>query len=119
MRAKVIIVEDDEAVLETLQLMLQNEFDVLVAKTGVEAINAFEFAKPDIVLMDILLPEMDGAEATREILKKYPNTVVIGITAYARRRGKDLIEAGAKEVLEKPFGRKLLVDTIKKYLESK
>ncbi len=118
MRIKVLIVEDDEAVLETLELMLKNEFDVIAVKTGVEAINAFEFAKPEVVLMDILLPEMDGAEATKEILKRSPDTVVIGITAYARRRGKDLINAGAKEVLEKPFGRKLLVETIKKYLRT-
>ncbi len=117
MKAKVLIVEDDEAVLETLQLMLEGEFNVIVARNGAEAVNIFEFVKPDVVLMDIFLPEMDGVQATKEILKKDPNAIVIGITAYARRRGRDLIEAGARELLEKPFGRKLVIDTIQKYLK--
>ena len=117
MKTKVLVVEDDEAVLETIQLMLLGEFNVLVARNGAEAINVFEFAKPDVILMDILLPEMDGVEATREILRRDPSVIIIGITAYAKRRGKDLLEAGAKDVIEKPFGRRLLIDTIKRYLK--
>ncbi len=119
MKTKVLVVEDDEAVLETIQLMLMGEFNVLIARTGNEAINVFEFAEPEVILMDILLPEKDGVEATKEILKRDPNVIVIGITAYARRRGKELLEAGAREVIEKPFGRRILIDTIKRHLRSR
>ncbi len=117
MRPKVLVVEDDDAVLETIQLMLMNEFNVLIARNGAEAIRLFEFAKPEVVLLDILLPDIDGVKVAEEILKRDQNAIIIGITAYARRRGKDLLNSGAKEVLEKPFGKTLLLDTIKKYLK--
>jgi len=92
MRPKVLVVEGDEAVLETIQLMLINEFNVLVARNGSEAINLFEFARPDVVVLDILLPDIDGVDVTREILRKNPDEVIIGISAYAKRRGKRFAE---------------------------
>lgn len=113
----VLIVEDDVAVLEVLQMMLSENYNVILAKNGKEAIYSYKMYKPDIVIMDIMLPEIDGIEATKEIKRRDPNAKIIGITAFAIQKGKDLLKAGALEIIEKPFTRKKLIDTIEKYLK--
>ncbi|MCX8172257.1 MAG: response regulator [Archaeoglobaceae archaeon] len=118
-RKKVIlIVEDDLALLEVLEVMLKDKYEVLKATNGIEAVKLYNSTKPDIVLTDIVMPGMDGVEATRQILKMDPNAKIIGITAYYRSKEGDLIEAGAKEVLEKPFTRKKLIEIIEKHLQT-
>ncbi len=117
MRRRILIVEDDEAVLETVELMLGKDYEIMKATDGWEAVKLYKVFNPDIVLMDIVMPRMDGVEATREILKIDPEAKIIGVTAYASRKGKELIEAGAKEIVEKPFTRSELVGTIEKYLD--
>lgn len=115
-KKKVIVAEDDLALLEALEMMLKDKYEVLTATNGKELVDIFKKVKPDIVVTDILMPMMDGVEATKEILRIDPNTPVIGITAYYLSKSKILLEAGAKEVLEKPFTRKKLLETIEKYL---
>ena len=117
-KPRVLIVEDDAAVLEAVQLMISNHYSLLTATNGEEAVRLYKTFKPDIVLMDIAMPGMDGVEAAKEIKKLDPNAKIIGITAYARRRGKELLDAGALEILEKPFTRRKLLETIEKYLPS-
>ncbi len=117
MVAKILIAEDDESVLEVLRLILSREnYQILTAKNGREAIEIYRFAKPDVVLMDIELPEVDGVSATQRIISFDPNAKIIGVTAYVRSRGSDLLSAGAVEIIEKPFNRRKIVSTIKKYL---
>jgi len=117
MKPRVMIVEDDLAVLEALKLMLEDSYEVIVALNGREAITLYESFKPDIVLMDISMPEVDGVEATRAILEKDPNAVIVCVTAFAAHRGKEILEAGAKEIIEKPFTRKHLMERIEHYLQ--
>ncbi|MCC6027593.1 MAG: response regulator [Archaeoglobus sp.] len=116
-KAKVLVVDDDDVLLEIYQVFLR-DFQVYVAKNGEEAVRAFKFFKPDVVLMDISMPVMDGVEATKEILKADPKAVVIGVTAFAPQRGDELLKAGAKEILGKPFNRRTLIEIINKYLNS-
>lgn len=118
MARRVLIVEDDVAVLEVLQMMLSENYEVILARTGKEAIYSYKMYKPDIVLMDIVLPDVDGIEVTKEIKKRDSNAKIIGITAFSVQKGKDLIKAGALEIIEKPFTRKKLIDTIEKYLKA-
>jgi len=114
---KILIAEDDESVLEVLKLILSREnYQILTAKNGREAIDLYRFAKPEIVLMDIELPELDGISATKEIKSIDPNAKIIGVTAYARSKGNELTSAGALEIIEKPFNRRKIISTIKKYL---
>ncbi|MCS7130737.1 MAG: response regulator [Archaeoglobaceae archaeon] len=112
----VLIVEDDSAVLEVLETMLSERYKVITATNGKEAVNNYRMFKPDIVLMDIMMPVMDGIEATKEIKSKYPNAKIIGVTAFASQKGKEILEAGALEIIEKPFTKKKLIETIEKYL---
>ncbi len=114
---KILVVEDDPAVLEVIRMMLNgNECQVLTARNGKEAVDLYRFAKPDIVLMDVEMPVMDGVQATKEILKLDPNAKIIGVTAFSKTKGKDLLAAGALEMIEKPFTRRKILATIKKYL---
>ena len=115
--AVVLIVEDDDSVMEVLKIMLSDRYTVIEARNGREAIEIYRAYKPDIVLMDVVMPELDGIAATREIKKIDPSAKIIGVTAYAKKKAKELIEAGALEVLEKPFSRKDIVSAIEKHLE--
>ncbi|AIY90111.1 response regulator [Geoglobus acetivorans] len=115
-RKKVMIVEDDDAVLEVLKVMLsKGNCQILVAKNGQEAIDLYRFAKPDLVLMDIELPVIDGITATKEIKKLDPNAKIIGVTAYSRSKGKHLIEAGALDIIDKPFTKKKIFQILERY----
>ncbi|MEM4279917.1 MAG: response regulator [Archaeoglobaceae archaeon] len=113
---KVLIAEDDLALLETLFFNETASTEIYTARNGEELIKLFKEKRPDLVVTDILMPEIDGVEATKRILEIDPNAIVIGITAYYLSKAKSLLEVGAKEVLEKPFTRKKLIETIEKYL---
>jgi CheY-like chemotaxis protein len=117
MKPRVMIVEDDLAVLEALKLMLEDYYEVIVALNGREAITLYEKFRPDIVLMDISMPEVDGVEATKAILQKDPKAVILCVTAFAAHRGQEILDAGAREIIEKPFTRKYLLDRIEHYLQ--
>lgn len=112
---RVLVIDDDDSIREIIRIMLK-EFEVLEASNAIEGIKLFQTMNPDIVLMDISMPGIDGVEATKEILKINPKAIVLGITAFARSRGKELIEAGAKGIIEKPFTRKSLKEIIGKCL---
>ncbi|WP_202318796.1 response regulator [Archaeoglobus neptunius] len=114
---RVMVVEDDAAVLEAIQLMLGDRYSIITATNGKEAVRLYKAFKPDVVLMDIAMPVMDGVEATKEILKFDPEAKIVGITAYAKKRGRELLESGALEIIEKPFTRKKILETIEKYIE--
>jgi len=117
MKPRVMIVEDDLAVLEALRLMLEDSYEVVVALNGREAINLYNTLKPDVVLMDISMPEIDGVEATRAILEKDPDALILCVTAFAAHREKEMLEAGAREIIEKPFTRKYLIERIECHLQ--
>lgn len=117
-KRKILVVDDDANVLESLKLILEEKYEVMTAKNGKEAVQMYEVHKPDIVLMDIIMPMMNGVEATKEIRKYDENAKIIGITAYARTHKNIFLKAGALEVIEKPFKKKLLFETIEKYLQN-
>lgn len=112
---KILLVEDEPDLLEIFGYMLSG-YEVIKAGNGEEAIELFKVHKPDIVLMDVELPGIDGVEATKKILSYKPDTKVIAITAFASRRGREMLKAGAVEVLKKPFRMQELLETVKKYL---
>ena len=82
---KVLIVDDQELILESLNIVLEMEDDIEVvglAKNGEEAINYCEKSQPDIILMDINMPIMDGVVATEKIKAQFPLTKIIILTSY-------------------------------------
>jgi two-component system chemotaxis response regulator CheB len=107
---KVLVVEDAPAVRELLVHILRSDPDIEVTGTagnGLEAIEALDKKKPDIITMDIHMPKMDGFEATRIIMETHPLPIIIvssssavGEVAMTFRA----IEAGALAVIAKPRG---------------
>ncbi len=65
-REKIIVAEDDLALLETLAIMLKEKYEVYTAKNGEELIRLFKEKRPSVVVTDILMPEVDGVEATKK-----------------------------------------------------
>ena len=114
-KATILVVDDNEDFRLILKLIL-GEFNVIEAENGEIAVDLYLKNRPDLVLMDILMPVMDGITATEKIMKKDPNAKVIAITAYSSR-ASEILNVGAKEVLSKPFKKNSLISTINKYLE--
>lgn len=98
-RIRVIIVDDHEIVREGLQILLseETEFEVVgMAGNGNEAIRLAKQLKPDVVIMDLVMPGLDGIEATRHVLSASPATRVLVLTTYSDdQRVRDAIQAGA------------------------
>lgn len=116
----ILVVEDQEDNRRILRDLLTNSgYDVIEAVNGLEGVNSVETHRPDLILMDIQLPGIDGYEATRRIksnthLKKIP---IIVVTSYALS-GDDLkaFEAGCDAYVTKPFSPRKLLAKIRKYL---
>jgi CheY-like chemotaxis protein len=112
----VLIVDDDDILRRIYKAMLSGEFNVIEARNGKEALDAYLRSYPDVVLMDVVMPVMDGIQATREILKANPDAIVIGVTAYAPEKGTEMLKAGARDVIPKPVKREDFVDRIKRII---
>jgi two-component system NarL family response regulator len=101
---KVLIVDDHQVVREGLRRIVQLDEELEVigeAKSGEEAISKAISLSPDVVVMDLKMPGMDGIAATREIKQRLPNTSVLVLTLYAEDFIKQAIEAGASGYLLK------------------
>jgi len=114
-KKRILIVEDDADLIEILSLML-SDYDYIIATDGKKAVQLYKIYKPSLVLMDIMLPGMSGIEATKKILEIDPDAKIVGVTAFGKKWGNELLEAGALEIVEKPFTRKRLVEVVERYL---
>lgn len=115
--AKILIVDDDKNICELLRLYLEKEgFETLVAYDGETAIKMVSTQKPDMVLLDIMLPRLDGWQVCREI-RKTSSVPIIMITAKGETFDKVLgLELGADDYISKPFDTKEVVARIKAVL---
>ena len=115
MKIKVLIVDDHLVVLRGLRYFLQTQPMIEIvdqALNGLEALDKVE-KRPDVVLMDLKMPEMDGVEATKRITNKFPHTKVIILTSFADRDSVlPAIKAGAIGYQLKDIEPKVLVETI-------
>ena len=111
---KILIVDDDINICELLRLYLEKEgYGVILAHDGEEAVVKFNALKPDIILLDIMLPGLDGWQVCREIRKK-SNVPIIMITAKVETFDKVLgLELGADDYIVKPFDTKEVIARIK------
>ena len=118
MMAKVLIVEDAEFLRVRISRMLKSEgHDISEAENGLEAVNAYKNNQPDIVLMDITMPEMDGLTALKEIKKHDPEAKIVMLTALGQESVVlEAIKAGAKDFIVKPFEQSRVMSAINKYV---
>jgi DNA-binding response OmpR family regulator len=83
---KILVVDDESNILKLYQTELQDEgYEVVTANSGTEAIEVFEKENPDIVTLDILMPDIDGIQVLRQMKEKRPNIPIIMLTAYDYR----------------------------------
>lgn len=111
---KILVVDDDKNICELLRLYLEKEgYSVILSHDGEEALVKFNALKPDFVLLDIMLPGLDGWQVCREIRKK-SNVPVIMLTAKGETFDKVLgLELGADDYVVKPFDAKEIIARIK------
>lgn len=112
-----IMVDDHVLVREGLTAVLNRQQDLCVvaeAANGEEALAAFRLYRPDVTLMDIRMPVMDGAEATEAILAEFPHAVILVVTTIDHGQGvARALKAGAKNFILKDAPSKELIETIR------
>lgn len=116
----ILVVEDYEDVREMLKILLESEnFHVLEAATGAEALTAVKNGRPDVILMDLALPGFDGFETIRRIRKidGFQNTPIIVLTAYSGRSiYETALRAGTNYFMAKPIDFDELADLLRQVL---
>ena len=120
MRIKVLIIEDNEQNMYMLTYLLQSEnYDVIQAYNGPDGIIAAKNDKPDIILLDIQLPEMDGYTVAVKIRenKELKKTPIIAVTSYAMPGDREkAIESGATGYIEKPINPDTFISQMESFL---
>ena len=114
---KILVVDDDLNICELLRLYLTKEgYNVVIANDGVTAVTMFQEESPNLVLLDIMLPKLDGWQVCREI-RKFSETPIIMLTAKGEVFDRVLgLELGADDYVVKPFDTKEIVARIKAVL---
>lgn len=118
---KILLVDDEPNIIMALEYTLRkNDYDIFIARDGEEAITLAEQLKPDLVILDIMMPKVDGYEVlehlrAHETLQKTTQTIIIS----AKQKESDVQKAlnlGAKEYIKKPFSMKKLLNTVSELL---
>lgn len=120
-RGKVLIVDDNDVTRELLRTIVRREQYNIVgeARNGAAALEAMKRLAPTIVLLDLVMPEMDGFEALRKIRASYPATAVIVVTAHTSAENiRAVLDAGAAGVVVKPFKPAQVVESLAQLVSS-
>ncbi|WP_027408121.1 response regulator YycF [Anoxybacteroides tepidamans] len=114
MEKRILVVDDEKPIADILQFNLQREgYEVICAYDGVEALQKVEEIVPDLILLDIMLPQKDGMEVCREVRKKYDMPIIM-LTAKDSEIDKVLgLELGADDYVTKPFSTRELLARVK------
>jgi len=118
---KILVVDDEVDLVETIRFPLESEgFTVLVSYNGEDALNQARKENPDLILLDIMLPKLDGYKVCR-LLKfdeRYRNIPILMLTAKTQEKDKTIgLETGADEYITKPFDIDELLEKVKSYLK--
>jgi len=115
--ARVLVVDDELGPRESLRMLLKPVYQIQTAENGRTALDLLRRFQPDVVIMDIKMPEMDGLELLRHVKRADPSIEVVMITAYASLETVRLaLTHGAFEYLIKPFSRQDLEDVVRRAL---
>jgi len=116
----ILIVDDENGVRESLRMVLQDDYELYLAKTGKEALHIFESRSIDIVLLDIMLPDIDGRHLIQDFKQIDDSVDIIMVTAVKDlQSGIDAIKKGAHDYLVKPFEVENVKDIVAKAIKKK
>lgn len=128
MGAKILVVDDDPDVLEAIGIVLEaNGYEVVTARDGAEGLDKLKDEKPDLMILDLLMPKMDGFEVCKELKDprraKYANIPIIILSSVreeASRRRYELetgLQLDVDDYVEKPIEYNILLERVKKILK--
>jgi CheY-like chemotaxis protein len=113
----ILIVEDVEFNIDLLTQLLEDDYNLIIARDGAQGVAQANQHSPDLILMDIAMPVMDGYEATRIIRKNSHSMPIIGLSSHAMPGDAEKArEAGCNDYLTKPVNEDLLFEKLKEYL---
>ena len=114
---RILIAEDNDSNYILMNYILKKHYDYFRARNGQEAVELAESEKPDLILMDIKMPVMDGLEATRQIKASMPDLPIIALTANAFDSDRhQAFEAGCNDFLPKPINAEKCLQSIAKLI---
>ena len=114
---KILIIEDVELNTDLLMQLLEDEYELKTAVNGEQGVQLAAQEQPDLILMDISLPGIDGYEATRRIRASGATVPILGLSAYAMAGdSKRALAAGCNDYLTKPLNDELLFEKLEQYL---
>ena len=114
----ILVAEDEDSNYELVKIVLQKRYRLLRAHNGIEAVQINEDEHPDLILMDIRMPGMNGLDATRIIKEVSHNTPVVALSAYAFDENiREAKAAGCDEFMAKPFRVENLIEMVRKYVD--
>jgi two-component system alkaline phosphatase synthesis response regulator PhoP len=123
-RAKILLVDDDVDFVESTKIVLEREYEVVIAYDGNQGLQKAREEKPELIILDIIMPMKDGFSAAEQFkkdpeLKKIP---IVMLTSYSTQRGGTAIPVSsgytleAEDYIEKPVEPDVLLKTVKKYI---
>lgn len=116
-----ILIVDDATFIRMMlrDILTKNGFNIIgEAENGVEAIEKYKELQPELTIMDIIMPEMDGIQTVKEIKKINPDAKIIMCSAMGQQAMIiEAIQAGAKDFIVKPFKADRVIDAVKKAIE--
>jgi len=115
--ARILVVDDEPQIRRSLQVNLETKnYAVVTAASGEEGLNTMARWKPDLVIIDLLLPSMDGIELTRHIREKSPVPIIILSAMGDEHKKVEALECGADDYVTKPFGMEELLARVRSAL---
>ncbi len=116
--AKILVTDDNMFIRVMLTDMLKSAgHEVCEAKNGIEMLEVFEREKPDLITLDITMPEMDGLNALRKLKEKYPKVKIIMCSAMGQQTMVlDAIRSGAHDFIVKPFDKAKVLESVRRVL---
>lgn len=118
-KSTILVVDDEKLNLDLISILLRNRgFRALVASSAMEALSIIEAERPELAIVDYMMPGMDGFSALKEIKRRYPDTYVIMFTGKGSEEiAVELMKAGASDYILKPFVNKDLIERVQKVLQ--
>jgi len=118
--AKVLVIDDEPGIRDLLDTLLRRKgYDVIVAESGQKGLECFRRARPDVIVLDLKMPEMDGLTVLRQIRSLDPIIPVIILTGAGTAETEQRVRAmGVTEYVEKEFSLHLLGDSLKRLLKT-
>ena len=116
--AKIMVVDDASFIrMKCSKMLTSNGYEVIEASTGAEAVENYKTSRPDAVLLDITMPDMDGLQALKEIKKIDPDARIAMVTAMGQQSiVMEALKSGAKDFVVKPFDPERVLAAVEKLM---